>query len=335
MKKTFIIAEAGINHNGSIHLAKKLINISKKAGADAVKFQTFKAKNVISMYAKKLSYQKKKNSDKQSQLDMLQSYELSKRNFIELKKYCEKKKIIFMSTPKDIESASFLNSINMDIFKIGSGEANNYELIKKIYKFNKQTIVSTGMCSLTEVKKIKNIFSKKKDQLTILHCTSLYPCSIEDCNLLSIKFIKDKLKVRVGFSDHTIGIDASIHAVALGAEVIEKHITLNKDMKGPDHKASLEEKEFKLMVKRIRVLEKLLGNEKKEPTLLEKRNIKLIRRGLVYNKNFLKGEKIKKNDIGIKRPMLGLEPDQKKKIIGKKLNQAVFIDQPILSKHLN
>ena len=322
MKKTFIIAEAGINHNGSIHLAKKLINISKKAGADAVKFQTFKAKNVISMYAKKLSYQKKKNSDKQSQLDMLQSYELSKINFIELKKYCEKKKIIFMSTPKDIESASFLNSIN-------------YELIKKIYKFNKQTIVSTGMCSLTEVKKIKNIFSKKKDQLTILHCTSLYPCSIEDCNLLSIKFIKDKLKVRVGFSDHTIGIDASIHAVALGAEVIEKHITLNKDMKGPDHKASLEEKEFKLMVKRIRVLEKLLGNEKKEPTLLEKKNIKLIRRGLVYNKNFLKGEKIKKNDIGIKRPMLGLEPDQKKKIIGKKLNQAVFIDQPILSKHLN
>lgn len=332
-KKVFIIAEAGINHNGKMRLAKKLVDISKKAGADAVKFQTFKAENVISKYAKKLRYQKNKHTDNQSQLEMLKSYELSEKNFIDLKKYCRKKKIIFMSTPKDIRSAKFLHKIKMSIFKVGSGEANNYELIKTINKFKKKTIISTGMCTFEEVKKIEKIFTKNKKNLSILHCTSLYPCPANECNLLSIKFMKKNLKSKIGFSDHTEGIDASLAAVAIGAEVIEKHITLKKEMKGPDHKASLNKSEFQTMVKRIRCLETMIGKEKKEPTNTEKKNIRLIRRGLVYKRDFNKGKMIKKNDIEIKRPMLGLCPDEKKIIIGKILNRKVLRDQPILKKH--
>ena len=218
-KKVFIIAEAGINHNGKFSLAKRLIQECKKAGADAVKFQTFKAENVISKFAKKLKYQKIKKKDNQSQLEMLKSYELSDSEFYKLKKYCEKKKIIFMSTPKDLNSARFLKKINMKVFKIGSGEANNYELIKEISNYNKKTIISTGMCTLQEVDKIYKIFKgKKRKNLSLLHCTSLYPCPDDNCNLLAINSMKKKFNVEIGFSDHTIGFDASLGAVSLGSK---------------------------------------------------------------------------------------------------------------------
>ncbi len=335
-KKVFIIAEAGINHNGKFSLAKRLIQECKKAGADAVKFQTFKAENVISKFAKKLKYQKIKKKDNQSQLEMLKSYELSNSEFYKLKKYCEKKKIIFMSTPKDLNSARFLKKINMKVFKIGSGEANNYELIKEISNYNKKTIISTGMCTLQEVDKIYKIFKgKKRKNLSLLHCTSLYPCPDDNCNLLAINSMKKKFNVEIGFSDHTIGFDASLGAVSLGSKIIEKHITLNKGMRGPDHKASLNTKEFKKFVAKIRSMEKLLGNSKKRPSIKEKKVIKFIRRGLVYSSNMKVGSLLTYKNIQIKRPMIGLKPEDKFKIIGKKLNQRVVKDQPILLRHFS
>lgn len=332
--RTFIIAEAGINHNGSLKLAKKLVDISIKAGADAVKFQTFKADNVISVFANKLNYQKNNNKDKQSQLEMLKSVELSDLDHVELHKYCKRKKIIFMSTPKDIDSARFLNKIGTSIFKIGSGEAINYELIREISTYKKKVIISTGMCTLEEVNKIYNIFKKNKRQLSLLHCTTLYPCPVADCNLLSIKYLQKKLPVEIGFSDHTIGIDASIAAVCLGAKIIEKHITTNNKLSGPDHKTSLNYTDFKKMVMKIRIMEKMLGDEKKEPSFKEKKNIKLIRRGLVFKKNFEKGKILTKNDIMIKRPMIGLMPEQINIVVGKKLRKPVQKDEPIQLNHL-
>ena len=332
--KVLIIAEAGINHNGNLKIAKKLIDVCKNIGADAVKFQTFKAENVISKFATKLNYQKNKRSDKQSQLEMLKSFELSDKEFLKLKKYCEKKKIIFMSTPKDLESAEFLNKIKMKIFKIGSGEANNYELINKISNFNKKTIISTGMCTLDEVKKIYKIFKgKKKKNLCLLHCTSLYPCPSDECNLSAIITMKNFFDVDIGFSDHTIGIDASIGAVALGSRIIEKHITLDKKMKGPDHKASLDPVEFEILIKKIRLMERMIGNPQKKPTQNEKKNIKLIRRGLVYKEDLAPGYTLRRSDIQIKRPMLALKPDDLPKVIGKKLRNKVYKDQPIILKH--
>jgi len=331
--RTFIIAEAGINHNGSLKLAKKLVDISIKAGADAVKFQTFKAENIISIFANKLSYQKNNTKDKQSQLEMLRSLELSNQDFIKLFKYCKKKKIIFMSTPKDIESAKFLNKIGTSIFKIGSGEAINYELIREIFSYKKKVIISTGMCNFKEVKKIFNIFKKNKKQLSLLHCTSLYPCPVDDSNLLSIKYLQKKFPVEIGFSDHTIGIDASVAAVSMGAKIIEKHITINNKLPGPDHKTSLNYINFKKMIMKIRLIEKMLGFERKEPTLNEIKNIKLIRRGLVFKKNFAKGTILSKNDIMIKRPLLGLAPEQINIVIGKKLKQEVEKDEPIQLNH--
>lgn len=333
IQKIFIIAEAGINHNGSLKLAKKLIDLSKEAGADAIKFQTFKSKDVISKFATKLKYQKKNNKDLESQQKMLKKLELTYPDFEYLKKYCEKKKILFMSTPKNIEAAVFLNNIKMKIFKIGSGEAINYPLIKKVCSFNKKTIISTGMCTMDEVKKIVNIFSKKKKNLALLHCTSLYPCPDDECNLLSITELKKKFtNIQIGFSDHTSGIDAAPAAVAMGAKIIEKHITINNKMIGPDHKTSLNFKNFYKMVKKIRRIEILLGKKIKRPSKNEKKNIKKIRRGLVFKRDLKKNYYVKKKDITIKRPLIGLEPDNEKKIIGKKLNKNVYEDQPIKIK---
>ena len=240
-----------------------------------------------------------------------------------------------MSTPKDLESAEFLYKNNMKIFKIGSGEANNYELINKISNFNKMTIISTGMCTLEEVKKIYEIFKgKKKKNLSLLHCTSLYPCPLDECNLSSITTMRNIFDVNIGFSDHTIGIDASLGAVAMGSKIIEKHITLDKKMKGPDHKASLNPSEFEILTKRIRFMERLMGNSQKKPSKSERKNIKLIRRGLVYKKDLIAGYILKRSDIQIKRPMLALKPEDLPKVIGKRLRNKVYKDQPVILRHL-
>ena len=328
--KTFIIAEVGINHNGNLKLAKKLIDLSKKAGADAVKFQTFKSEDVISKFANKLNYQKKNSKDSESQQKLLKKFELPYSNFKILKDYCEKKKILFMSTPKNIDAAVYLNKLKMKIFKIGSGEAINYPLIEKICSFNKKTIISTGMCTLDEVKNIVDIFLKRRKNLSLLHCTSLYPCPDDECNLLSIIKLKKKYAdLEIGFSDHTIGTNAAPAAVALGAKIIEKHITTNNSMIGPDHKSSLNYSNFSCMVKKIRQIEILLGKEIKHPSKNEKKNIKKIRRGLVYKRDLNRNYYINKNDFTIKRPLIGLEPKEQKSVIGRKLKKNVVQDQPI------
>ena len=333
--KTFIIAEAGVNHNGKLPLAKKLVDIAVRTGADAVKFQTFKADNVCSIFAEKLKYQKKSFYDNESQVEMLRKYEMKDSEFLSLYKYCKKKKIIFMSTPKDIKSAKFLNKIGMKIFKIGSSEIFDYELLQYIAGLNKKTILSTGMSNLNEIKTAAKFFGKRNKNLTILHCVSIYPTPLKDVNLRSMETIKKALGFDVGFSDHTKGIVASLSAVSRGAKIIEKHLTISNKMPGPDHSSSLEEKEFKTMVKSIRGIEELLGSNVKQPTKTEKKQLKILRRGLVFLRDMKRGEILKVEDIGIKRPMKGLEPKYKNKIIGSKLNKNVVFDQPILRSLLS
>lgn len=326
--RTFIIAEAGVNHNGSYNLAKKLIDAAKYCDADAVKFQTFNATKSISKFAKKIKYQKKNEIDKISQLNMLKKLELSNLEFVKLKKYCKKKKILFLSTPKSIDDARFLNKIGMRVFKIGSGDILDFELLNYISKTKKKVILSTGMSTLKEIKKAVKCFNKKK--ITLLHCVSLYPTPINLANLKTIPFLKKKLGIECGFSDHTLGFEASLGAVSLGAHVIEKHLTINKKLSGPDHKTSLTVSEFKNMVLSIRNMDKALGESKKVVSRKEKQNIKLFRRGLVFNKDLKKNSKVQEDDISTKRPLTGLEPIFKKKLIGKTLKKDVFEDQPIL-----
>ena len=331
-KKTFIIAEAGVNHNGSYNLAKKLVDAAKYCKADAIKFQTFKAANSISKFAKKIKYQKKSKNDKISQLNMLKKLELSKSEFIKLKNYCKKKKILFLSTPKSIDDARFLNKIGIKIFKIGSGDILDFELLNYISKTKKKVILSTGMSTLKEIKKAAQFFDKKK--LNLLHCVSLYPTPVNLANLKTIPFLKNRLGIECGFSDHTLGYEVSLGAVSLGAHIIEKHLTLNKKLPGPDQKTSLSVEEFKDMVLFIRNIDKALGESKKVISRKEKKNIKLFRRGLVFNKNLKKNSIIKKEDISTKRPLIGLEPTFKKKLIGKILKKDVSEDQPIIKSFL-
>jgi N,N'-diacetyllegionaminate synthase len=325
---TFILAEAGVNHNGSLKLAKKLIDIATYAGADAVKFQTFNADQVISKDAKKIDYQRKNFKDKDSQLSMLKKLELKDYEFKELFNYCKKKKIIFLSTAKDLISAKFLNNLNVKAHKIGSGDIINHDLLSYLGKTNKPIIVSTGMANLKEIGYVFKLIKKKKN-IHLLHCVSLYPTALNLANLNTIPFLKKKFKVSCGFSDHTPNYEASIAAVALGAHIIEKHITLNKKMLGPDHKTSLDPSEFKNMVNSIRNIDSALGSFNKIISKKERKNIKLFRRGLVFNKDIKKYSKITSDDISIKRPLTGLKPVFKLRIIGKILKRDVKEDQPI------
>jgi N,N'-diacetyllegionaminate synthase len=325
---TFIIAEAGVNHNGNLKLAKRLIDISVDAGADAVKFQTFNANEVISKNAKKINYQRRNFKDKDTQLNMLKKLELKNNEFKELFDYCKKKKIIFLSTAKDLISANFLNTLNVKAHKVGSGDIINHELLRYLGKTNKPIIISTGMANLKEIGNVFKLIKNKKN-IHLLHCVSLYPTALKLANLNTIPFLKKKFKVSCGFSDHTPNYEASIAAVALGAHIIEKHITLNKKMLGPDHKTSLDPSEFKIMVNSIRNIDTALGSFNKVLSKKEKKNIKLFRRGLVFNKDIKKYAKITSADIGIKRPLTGLKPEYKPKIIGKILRRNVKEDQPI------
>ena len=246
MKRTFIIAEAGVNHNGSLKLAKQLVDKAVEAGVDCVKFQTFKAKNLVNKSARKADYQIKNTGTKESQLEMLEKLSLSYENFAELKKYCELKNITFLSTPFDLESADFLNNIGMTIFKIPSGEITNLPYLRKISSFGKKVILSTGMSTLDEIQEALNVL--KNCDVSLLHCTTEYPCPYDNVNMNAMLTIKKHFNLPVGYSDHTQGIEIPIMAVSMGAEIIEKHFTLDKTMEGPDHKASLEPDELKQMV---------------------------------------------------------------------------------------
>jgi len=329
-KRVFIIAEAGVNHNGSLDLAYQLIDVAKDAGADAVKFQTFKAENVVSKLADKAEYQKKTTGSDKSQLEMIKKLEISFEDFIKLKKYCDKKGIMFLSTPFDHQSIDFLHDL-IDIYKIPSGEIINYPYLKHIASKNKPIIMSTGMANLGEVEEAINTIKKinSKAKISLLHCTTNYPTPYEEVNLKAMQTLAAAFKLPVGYSDHTLGIEVPIAAVAMGAKIIEKHFTLDKNLSGPDHKASLEPGELKEMVKAIRNIEKSLGDGIKKPNKSEIEIMKVARKSIVASKNIKKGEIFAKTNISVKRPGTGISPMRWNEVIGQKANRDYKNDELI------
>jgi N,N'-diacetyllegionaminate synthase len=319
MNHVFIIAEAGVNHNGSIELAKKLVDEAKKVGADAVKFQTFKAEYLVSKFAQKAQYQKETTNKNESQYDMIKKLELSFSDFVKLKEYCEKSRITFLSSAFDLESIDFLISIGMEIFKIPSGEITNLPYIEKIGKLSKRVILSTGMASIGEIDAALDVLVKSGtsiDNITVLHCNTEYPTPYSDVNLRAMVTIKNAFNVKVGYSDHTDGIEVPIAAVALGAEVIEKHFTLDKDMEGPDHQASLEPDDLYRMIQAIRNVELALGDGIKRPSESEKKNISITRKSIVAKRSIKKGEVFTCDNLTVKRPGNGISPMRWYEIIG-------------------
>ena len=320
LSKTFIIAEAGVNHNGEINLAKRLIKEAAKAGADAVKFQTFKTENIVTKVAELAEYQKNRLPDISSQYNMLKKLEINYEQHLELIKYANEQKIIFMSTGFDIESNDMLNSLQLKLFKIPSGEITNLPYLRQIGSFKKETILSTGMSTLEEIKTALDVLLSngcRKSQIKVLHCSTQYPTPMHDVNLQSMLTIKNEFDLEVGYSDHTNGIEVAIAAVALGGRIIEKHLTLDKRMQGPDHKASIEPDEFKKMVDSIRNIERALGSTIKAPTKSEIKNRVAIRKSIIASRKIEVGEKFNSENITTKRPGKGLSPMLIDKIIGK------------------
>ncbi|XMD84228.1 legionaminic acid synthase [Campylobacter lari] len=320
MKKTLIIAEAGVNHNGDINLAKKLIEVASEAGADFVKFQTFVAENCISKNAKKAEYQLQATDENQSQLDMVKKLELSKQDHEILIEHCKKFNIKFLSTAFDLESIDLLVKFDIEIFKIPSGELTNLPYLKKIASFNKNIILSTGMATLGEIEKALDILVQngtQRDKVIILHCNTEYPTPFEDVNLRAMQTLKKAFCLPVGYSDHTLGITIPIAAVAMGACVIEKHFTLDKSMQGPDHQASLEPEELKAMIKSIRELEQAFGNGVKIPSKSEIKNKAIARKSLVAKKVIKKGECFSEENLTTKRPGDGICAMKYDKYLGK------------------
>jgi N,N'-diacetyllegionaminate synthase len=330
--KTLIIAEVGPNHNGSLKLAYKYIDVCKKIGADIVKFQTSVPHLHISKFAEMAKYQIKNCKYKSSQLKMAKKISLPLEDFIKLKKYCLKKKIGFLSTPFDIKSINLLNKIKLNCFKIPSGEITNLPYLREIGRLNKKIIISTGMANLKEIENaikvlIKSGTSKKK--ISILHCNTEYPTPYKDVNLKAMKSLEKKFRCPVGYSDHTTGIEIPIAAVALGASIIEKHITLNKNMKGPDHKASIEPKDFENMIKGIRIIEKSLGDGIKKASSSEIKNITIARKSIVALTKIKKGEVFSEKNLTVKRPGTGLSPMLWDRVLGKKSHKDYIEDQLI------
>lgn len=322
MNKTIIIAEAGVNHNGSIEMAKQLIDVAADAGADYVKFQTFKTENLVSKNAQKAQYQKENMPEaSETQFEMLKKLELSIEQHHELIDYCKQKNIRFLSTAFDLESIDLLNSLQLDLFKIPSGEITNLPYLKKIGALKKNVIISTGMCVMAEIKDAIEALNKagtEKNKITILHCTTDYPTAMEDVNLNAMKNIATHFNLPVGYSDHTLGIEVPIAAVAMGASVIEKHFTLNKTLPGPDHKASLEPNELKAMITGIRNIEKAFGNYEKKPTTAEQKNMLVARKSIHLAKSVERGHTISESDLVMKRPGDGISPMLMETVIGKK-----------------
>jgi len=326
MKKVIIIAEAGVNHNGDINTAKKLIDVAAEAGADYVKFQSFKADKLVSPDAKKADYQIKNTEEEDdSQYQMLKQLELSVDDHTELIEYCSLKKIKFFSTAFDLDGISYLSSLNLGVFKIPSGELTNFPYLRAVANTGLPVILSTGMANLDEIQKSVQVLisnGTKKNQITVLHCNTEYPTPMIDVNLKAMLTIKEKLGVSIGYSDHTLGIEVPIAAVALGAEVIEKHFTLDRGLKGPDHKASLEPKELINMVSSIRNIEKAIsGTGIKETSLSEKKNIHIARKSIHLSKDLTSGSIIKEQDIISLRPGDGICTMNWEDIIGKHVNK--------------
>ncbi len=321
MTKTLIIAEAGVNHNGDIELAKKLVELAKESGADIVKFQTGKPKNIISRFAKKAEYQIHNTNDAQeSQLEMVEKIALKDEHWNILITHCQKVGIKFLSTPFDFESIELLNRLGMQIFKIPSGEITNLPYLRMIGKLNKQIILSTGMSNLGEIETAISILTNsgtEREKISILHCNTEYPTPMQDVNLKAMQTIANAFHLPIGYSDHTEGIHIPIAAVAMGAKIIEKHFTLDKNMEGPDHKASLEPHELKEMVRCIREIELALGNGIKQESESEKKNKAIARKSIVANRAIRAGERFSEENLQVKRPANGLSPMEWDNVIGK------------------
>ena len=319
MNKVFIIAEAGVNHNGNIELAKKMIEEASKAGADAIKFQSFKAEKLVTKYAEKAEYQQNNTDIKETQFQMIKKLELDYDKHLELINHCKDNNILFLSSPFDLDSIDLLDKLGLEIFKIPSGEITNLPYLRKIGKLKKEVILSTGMCNLSDIEKAVKILGEEgTSNITVLHCNTEYPSPMEDVNLFAMKTIKDAFKVEVGYSDHTLGLEVPIAAVALGAKVIEKHFTLDKNMEGPDHKASLEPKELKKMVDSIRNIEVALGDGIKKPSPSEEKNIKIARKSIVASRDIREGEEFTYDNLTVKRPGNGICPMYWDIIVGKR-----------------
>jgi N,N'-diacetyllegionaminate synthase len=332
-KKTFIIAEAGVNHNGSLEIAKKLIDVAAEAGADAVKFQTFKAEKAISMYAQKAEYQKVATGRQESQLEMVKRLELDEGAHKQLIAHCQEMGIQFLSTPFDLDSIDLLVGLGLQIFKIPSGEITNLPYLRKLGTLNRKLIMSTGMANLGEVEDALIVLMKAgtaPENMTMLHCNTEYPTPFEDVNLKAMVTMGAAFPgIKVGYSDHTRGIEVPIAAVAMGATVIEKHFTLDRTMAGPDHLASLEPHELKAMVSAIRTIEKAMGNGIKKPSPSEMNNKAIARKSIVAGRKIQKGEIFTEENLVVKRPGTGISPMRWDEVIGREAGKDYNTDEII------
>jgi len=332
-KKVFIIAEAGVNHNGCIDTAKKMIDLAAEAGADAIKFQTFRADNLLTPMAPKADYQKRMTNPDETQYLMIKKLELSFEMHQVLSQYCLKNEILFISSPFDKDSVELLNNLAIPLFKIPSGEITNLPFLRQIGKIGKPVILSTGMATLNEIRDATAILAKNGlsyKKIALLHCTTDYPADFEEVNLKAMNTISKAFPdIYIGYSDHTPGIEVSIAAVGMGAKIIEKHFTLNKQMKGPDHKASLEPHELKTMINAIRNIEKAIGNGIKKPGNKEKKNISIVRKSIVAATTIQKGDFFCETNITAKRPGTGISPMLWDSIVGQQAKKEFQKDEPI------
>lgn len=331
MNPTYIIAEAGVNHNGRLDTAFGLCDAAKRSGVDAIKFQTWKTENIVTRDTNLASYQESRSSGESSQFEMLKKLELSFDEFVQIKNYCEKIGLIFLSTPDDEESLVFLIKLGVDFVKVGSGEMNNIPFLRKIGSTKLPIVLSTGMSNLGEVERAYNtLIEAGATEISLLHCTTNYPCPMEEVNLTAMVTLRDAFKCKIGYSDHTLGIEIPIAAVALGAEIIEKHFTLDKSMEGPDHKASLDPKELTKMVKAIRNIERATGLGVKKANKSEKEIEKVVKKRIVASKSISEGEVFSNLNITVKRSENGLSAEFWDFIIGREADRKYKSDQPIV-----
>lgn len=331
MGHVFIIAEAGDNHNGNFELALRLVDQAVEAGADCVKFQTFVTEQVISKFAEKAEYQKENTGSEETQFEMVKRLEMSFDQFREIQQYCKKKGILFLSTPFDLESIDFLQEIEIPFWKIPSGEITNLPYLEKIAATGKDIVLSTGMCTMDEISEaIAVLRDKGAGKITLLHCNTEYPTPYCDVNLRAMNTLKERFGVDVGYSDHTKGIEVPIAAVACGAKIIEKHFTLDKNMEGPDHKASLEPEELKQMVQAIRNIEIAMGSKEKFTTESEKKNKDIARKSIVAARDIKRGEIFTEQNLAVKRPGMGISPMRWHELVGTKAVKDFKEDEMIL-----
>jgi N-acetylneuraminate synthase/N,N'-diacetyllegionaminate synthase len=327
----YIIAEAGVNHNGRLDLAMKLCDAAKEAGADAVKFQTWKTENIVTASARQAAYQTENTGVEESQYDMLKKLELSYTQFEEIQQYCKKIGVDFLSTPDEEESLEFLmNTLHLPLVKIGSGEVTNIPYLRTIASYKKPVILSTGMSTLAQVAAAYDtLLNAGAPSVILLHCTTNYPCPYDEVNLRAMQTLKDAFKCQVGYSDHTMGTEIPVAAVAMGAEIIEKHFTLDRNMEGPDHKASLEPQELKLMVQQIRHIEKALGDGIKRPNKSEAENAKVVQKSIIANTTIKKGELLTADKLTVKRVGSGISSLHWDVVVGTQSQYDFDIDEPI------